>query len=166
MTPAEARQALWELDKYLSSEAVTEIDLQEQIAILIELHSLKSDFSIVYDSFASHIKHLMEQNSVREIVMDSGVEVKCRASTPRKSWDSKSLLATVYDKLQQSSVDMDTGEVVLSTEEIVAKLLDYLQPSYWRVKALQEIGINADNYCEVGESKTQISIYNNKGENI
>ena len=69
----------------------------------------------------------------------------------------------VFERLQQSSVDMDTGEVTLSTEEIVNRILDYVQPSYWRVGALNDLGINADQYCEVGEPKTNIAIYT-KGE--
>ena len=38
------------------------------------------------------------------------------------------------------------------------KLLDYLQPSYWRIKELSKLGINADQYCEVGELKTSIIV--------
>ena len=53
---------------------------------------------------------------------------------------------------------MDTGEVLYSQQEIVAKLLDFVQPSYWRVKELQKIGIDADLYCEVGETKTSIIV--------
>jgi hypothetical protein len=53
---------------------------------------------------------------------------------------------------------MSTGEVVLSTEDLLKKVLDYIQPSYWRVKELSKIGINADNYCEVGDYKTSIIV--------
>jgi hypothetical protein len=33
-----------------------------------------------------------------------------------------------------------------------------VQPSYWRIKELSAIGINADNYCEVDEPKTSIIV--------
>jgi hypothetical protein len=44
------------------------------------------------------------------------------------------------------------------------KLLDYLQPSYWRVGELSKIGLNADNYCETGEPK--VSLIVRKGKNL
>jgi hypothetical protein len=37
-------------------------------------------------------------------------------------------------------------------------MLDFVQPSYWRVKELAKFGINADNYCEVGDYKTNIIV--------
>jgi hypothetical protein len=58
---------------------------------------------------------------------------------------------------------MDTGEVMLTQEELIVKLLDYMQPSYWRVGELNKLGINADNYCETGEPK--VSLIVRKGEN-
>jgi hypothetical protein len=58
----------------------------------------------------------------------------------------------------ESSVDLDTGEVLLSPQEIAVKMLDFVQPSYWRVKELAKFGINADNYCEVGDYKTNIIV--------
>jgi hypothetical protein len=56
------------------------------------------------------------------------------------------------------SVDMDTGEILSTPEEMITKVLDFLQPSYWRIKELQKIGIDADNYCEVKEAKASIIV--------
>jgi hypothetical protein len=56
------------------------------------------------------------------------------------------------------AIDMDTGEVVMSPQEVAERVLDYVQPSYWRIKKLAELGINADNYCELGEPKTSIAV--------
>jgi hypothetical protein len=56
------------------------------------------------------------------------------------------------------SVDMDTGEVVMSAQDMVVKLLDYAAVSYWRVGKLGEIGVNPDSYCEQGDYKTSIII--------
>jgi hypothetical protein len=53
---------------------------------------------------------------------------------------------------------MDTGEIVMSQEDMIANVLDYVQPSYWRIKELQNIGINPDHFCEVGETKTSIIV--------
>jgi len=53
---------------------------------------------------------------------------------------------------------MDTGEVLKSPREIAMDMVTYCAPSYWRVKELNKIGINPDNYCEVGELKTSIIV--------
>jgi hypothetical protein len=42
------------------------------------------------------------------------------------------------------------------------QMLDYLAPSYWRVGKLNEIGLNADLYCEPSEPKTSVIV--RKGE--
>jgi hypothetical protein len=46
----------------------------------------------------------------------------------------------------------------MSPQEVAERVLDYVQPSYWRIKKLAELGINADNYCELGEPKTSIAV--------
>jgi hypothetical protein len=53
---------------------------------------------------------------------------------------------------------MDKGEVIMKSIEIAMKRLDYVLPSYWRIKELSKLGINADQYCEVGELKTSIIV--------
>ena len=64
----------------------------------------------------------------------------------------------VARRLDDISVDMDTGERTMSAQEMVIKVLDYVQPSYWRVKELGKIGISADKFCEVGETKESIIV--------
>jgi hypothetical protein len=41
---------------------------------------------------------------------------------------------------------------------MMIKMLDYCAPSYWRVKELAKIGINADKFCDVSESKESIIV--------
>jgi hypothetical protein len=57
---------------------------------------------------------------------------------------------------------MDTGEVTKSTRQIALEILDYCAPSYWRIKELGKIGVNPDNYCEVGELKTSLIVRKSK----
>jgi hypothetical protein len=56
------------------------------------------------------------------------------------------------------SVDMDTGEVIRTPQEMLAELVKYTGISYWKVKELEKIGINANNYCETGDAKANIII--------
>lgn len=159
LTPKEIRAQLISLDDFLNSEKTLNSELDDALTHLVELNKLKKEISELYESYSVKMVDKMESLNEKEVRLQSGAELKCKSGAPRKSWDSPNLLKAVYSRLRQSSVDMDTGEVELSDEEIVFKLLDYIQPSYWRVGALNELGINADQYCEVGEPKTNIAIY-------
>jgi hypothetical protein len=159
LTPADLRILLVTLDDFLNSKGVLEAPLEEALENLVLLNKAKKEIADIYESFATKMVDRMQEEKSTDIRLQTGVELKCKSGAPRKSWDSENLMKTVYSRLRQSSVDMDTGEVGLSDDEIVIKLLDYFQPSYWRVGALNELGINADQYCEVGEPKTNIAIY-------
>lgn len=147
------------LEDFLNSDGVSEAPLEEALENLVFLNKAKKELADIYDSFAAKMIERMNTEKSTDVKLESGVELKCKSGSPRKSWDNENLMKTVHSRLRQSSVDMDTGEVGLSDDEIVLKLLDYFQPSYWRVGALNELGINADQYCEVGEPKTSIAIY-------
>jgi hypothetical protein len=162
LNPADLSALLIKLDDYLNSEEVQSLPLDEALSQLVALNDAKKELASVYDSYAAKMTHRMQSENSTIITLRSGEEIKCMTGAPRKKWDNENLMSAVYDRIHQSSVDMDTGEVGLSGKEIVIKLLDYLSPSYWRVKALNDIGINADMYCETGESKTNVAIYGSK----
>lgn len=155
------------LDDFLNGDEVAEAELGEALEHLVTLNEAKKEISEIYESFSRKMIDRMASEKSTEMRLDSGVEVKCMASTPRKKWDNENLLSDVYDRIQQSSIDMDTGEVGLTSKEIVIKILDYVSPSYWRVKALDELGINADMYCETSEPKMNVAIFgaNKKRDN-
>ena len=96
------------------------------------------------------------------IVLSSGQQVERRTGADRKAWDHKGLASIVANRIYESSIDMDTGEVLLSPMEMMAKMLDYAAPSYWRVGELGKIGVSADSYCEKSEGKVSISITSKK----
>ena len=124
---------------------------------VVALHSLKNAFGDVYGLFSTQVMNVLQKSNIEEMDAQGG-KIEIKTSSDRKKWDHDKLINEVGRRLIQSSVDMSTGEVVLSTEDLLKKVLDYIQPSYWRVKELSKIGINADNYCEVGDYKTSIIV--------
>lgn len=124
--------------------------------MLVAINRLKAEMGIVYDSLATHVSHIMDQQG--EVQLEDGSKIEKKWASDRKGWQHQELAATVAQRLIQSSVDMDTGEILYTQEQVIAKLLDFVQPSYWRIKELQKIGINADMYCEVGETKSSIIV--------
>jgi hypothetical protein len=150
------KKMITELDSEISEYVKSSPDLTQACEYLAEMNFLKRDFSFVYDTFSyAMIGVLGESESV---VLSSGVEIEKKSAYDRKGWDHKSLGNAVADKLVKMSVDMDTGEVLKTPHEIAVDLLTYCAPSYWRIKELNKIGINPDNYCEVGDLKTNIIV--------
>lgn len=142
-----------ELSEFISSDPTPD----EAADKLVQLHSLKSAIADVYSTFAVKVIEVLQRAQVDELQV-KGSLIEVRNGADRKSWEHERLVSEVSRRLLESSIDMDTGERTLSTEEVIVKILDFVQPSYWRVKELAKIGISADQYCEVGESKTNIII--------
>jgi hypothetical protein len=101
---------------------------------------------------------ISRMGSLPEHTLVDGTVVERRQATARKKWDHLTLAKSVTEKLQQMAIDMDTGETTMSNQEIAVSLLDYVAPSYWRVKKLADLGINADLYCEVTEGGLHLVI--------
>ena len=89
--------------------------------------------------------------------------METKTGQPRKKWDHKGLASVVAKRIHDSSIDMDTGELLKSAEEQIGELLEYASPSYWRVTALRELGIEPDDYCEVQEPITNLIYRSNDG---
>jgi hypothetical protein len=131
-------------------------DRQQMIDALVVLHTIKSEIASIFSEYQASVAPNIPSNE--EIAASNGQLIQKRFSSDRKGWQHKDLLEEVYRKISSMSVDMDTGEVTASPAEIAAQLLDYVQPSYWRIKELSKLGINADHYCEVEDAKVSISI--------
>jgi hypothetical protein len=131
-------------------------DQQLIVDALVIAHAIKADVGLVFQQYQHKIADKLPSND--EIFASNGQSIEKRMSNDRKGWQHEDLIREVHKRLTDSAVDMDTGEVVMSAREIALKILDFVQPSYWRIKELNKLGINADDYCEVGESKASISI--------
>lgn len=154
------KKRLLELYDNVSQLDTESTDLHQACAILVEISLMKSEMGLIYEEMSNRVQQMMKQEEI--IDLDSGYTVERRWSKPRKAWQHKELGSIVANRIKQSSIDLDTGEVTLSPEEMITKMLDFVQPSYWRVGALSEIGISADEYCETGDPVEKISIRNNK----
>jgi len=149
-----------DLDRDLNEFVKSGITAEEACLILSELNFLKRDLSLVYDGYANEVLAVMGNED--SFLLPNGSEVERKSGFDRKGWRHRDLGAEVVDKIVSMSVDMDTGEITKSTKDIALEILDYCAPSYWRVKELGKIGINPDNYCEVGDLKTSLIVRKSK----
>lgn len=153
---ANAQKAMSDIDAAISALIDSGETSEEACAKLVDVHRLKGDMSIIYDSAASVVADIMKD--LAEVSLDNGMRIEKKTASARKTWQHKDLASVVSKRIVESSMDMETGEVVVTPEQMIQNMLVYVQPSYWRVKELSAIGINADQYCEVDEPKTSIIV--------
>lgn len=154
---ASVMKTLLDLDEQLNLFADSEPTPEELGSAIIDLHALKGGLADIYGTFSATAISLFKKQNIEDLPMGAS-QIEIRTASDRKKWEHGKLANEVSRRLVSSSVDMDTGEVLMSTDEVITKLLDYIQPSYWRIKELAKLGINADHYCEVGDYKTNIII--------
>lgn len=148
--------ALSNLNKELTEYIDSNPDIDEAAEGLAKLNFAKRELSVIYDSFAHSVGNLMGSSGMIETA--SGITIEKKTAADRKKWRHPELATRVAERLSEMSVDMDTGEVVMSAQDMVVKLLDYAAVSYWRVGKLGEIGVNPDSYCEQGDYKISIIV--------
>lgn len=133
-----------------------ELSLQEACNILVDLSEMKTSMALIYEEMLKKVSEMMEEEPL--INLDSGHTIEKKWSKDRRGWRHKELAELVATRVSQMSIDMDTGERTMTHEEVARKMLDFLQPSYWKVTALNDIGVSADEYCNVGESKASVIV--------
>lgn len=149
-------KSLLDLDSSISEFSKSNPALEDACMALSALNRIKADFGVVYEQLAKIVSDLM--GDIPEVMLQDGSKIEKRSASDRKSWMHQDLAREVAKRLNDMSIDMSTGEKTMTSEEMVVKVLDFVQPSYWRVKALGEIGITADKFCEVSEAKESIIV--------
>lgn len=151
------QQLLLDLDKQITTNASDpNWDAQTISETFFQLDSFKGQLSIIIKSLESI---LIEKMADKEAIsLDSGAILVKEWSKSRKAWQHKDLASAVAERIETMAIDMDTGERTMTTSEMIQAILDYVQPSYWRVGALSNIGLNADSFCEASDPQPKIRI--------
>ena len=137
------------------SEDLKSGDVDSVADSLIALDKAKREISELLEKTKECFVELSGENPEYEF---GSFTLEKKSGSPRKSWDHENLAQIVSNRIIDLSINMDTGEVTKSPTEMVSEILAYCGISYWRVKELSKIGINADQYCEVGDPKTNVII--------
>ena len=121
-----------------------------------DVHQIKTDISGIFDYLSKMVVKTL--GDVPEVILSDGTKVEQRAGSTRKAWNHEALAKNVASRINDMAVDMNSGEIVMSPQDMIVKVLDYAAVSYWRVKELSKIGISADTFCEVTEAEPNIII--------
>ena len=156
------RQSLMKLSDLIGALRKDDVSVEQLGDIVAQFNQFKADISLLYNELLSVMGQRMGDADM--VVLESGATIERKFAKDRKGWQHKDLAAAVADRIDQMSIDMNTGERLLSAREVAEKMLDFVQPSYWRVGALDKIGISADEFCESGETKESIVLRKPKGD--
>lgn len=141
---------------HVSSLKDQEVDQQLACNLLVSISQMKSGLAEVYSEMEKIVITLVsDRDPVRAY---DGSVIEKMYDKSRKAWQHKTIANVVADRIQRMAVDLDTGEVMMSTHDMITKLLDFAGVSYWKVTSLKDIGIDADDYCEAGESTPKITV--------
>lgn len=134
----------------------TPLESMDDLALaLIAIDEMRTECTVVRDFAEQRVVDAMDELPEMEV---SGAVLTKRRSDSRKAWSHKELISDLATRLVQSSVDFETGEMQKSTEELITEVLDFAGVSYWKVKALNSVGLSVDDYCEVTEGSMKIRI--------
>ncbi len=155
---------LRELEKALdlaSEDHIEDINLAAEV--MVQLNLAKASLRESYERYEAEMAYVMEARREELMEIDGGFTLERTQGADRKQWDHQRLGKVVADRIIESSVDMDTGEVLMSQKEMIVALLQYAAPSYWRVKQLNKLGLSANKYCKVEDGKISVVIRKPKG---
>lgn len=135
----------------------------EAIEELRAINGIKATIRDLYADYEQIVAHSMEEVTYGIELPDGYVAERMEAS-PRKKWQHKELGAEVARRIVDQAIDMETGEITLSRTEIAERMLQFAAPSYWRIKELKKLAIEADKYCDFGDPKISVVVRQPKGK--
>ncbi len=155
------REKVKELEALVLAYTDGSPDINEAAQALLQLNLAKRDVGAAYDSLSFAFGNLIGDE--KELQLGNGAVIEKKVSYERRAWQHKDLARAVADKLVKKSVDVETGEVLQDTKQLIVEALGCAGISYWKVTEVAGLGINVDNYCESGQLKTSIIV--RKGAN-
>jgi len=155
-------RAIRRLDQELmllaEEELAGRIDVNRASELLVAANIAKANLTERYKEIEKLTAESMKGANREKIKLPSGIQLEYNRSRSRSKWKHQDLAKEVARRIAEKRVDFDTGEVLMSDQQMIEELLRYASPGYWRVKELMGIGINADDYSDAGEMKTTVIV--------
>jgi hypothetical protein len=152
--------ALEEVDRELillsEEDPISRDDAERVSESLVTLNVFRSNLADTYKAIEGITLGVL--GDFEDLTLPSGIKLEKKVGRSRSKWQHRDLAREVARRVVDRSVDHDTGEMLMSTQEVAESMLKYAAPAYWRIKELQKIGINADKYSDPGELKESIAV--------
>jgi hypothetical protein len=137
--------------------AVGDTEPEALAFILAAIRDARADLAVVYGDVERRLLETM--GSTKRFTVEGLGEVEQRRSNKRNEWANQDLTQVVVARaLDERKIDLETGEVLESEAQAVARVMsDCARPS-WRVTALKSRGIDPDEFCHVEWGATSITL--------
>lgn len=145
---------------HLSSDGLQHASTEDLLQLASDLHLVKAYVSELFNELQTIVTDHIG-NMVNPVSVD-GATIEIKSGSPRKTWDHQSLINDVSKRIVDSSIDLNTGEVTKTPVQMIREALEFAGISYWKVTKLKELHLDADEYCDVGESKKSLVIRRDK----
>lgn len=127
--------------------------------LLKQLRNITKQLGYSDDSIVSVLSQRGELKKKGDMVPINGAVMERKVGSPRKKWDTPSLINVVVEKIIEEAIDPETGAIEVPPMMLLRRAFDYVGISYWKVKELEKIGVNADRYCEKEPGISRIVIW-------
>lgn len=142
--------------KLLRLAAEEDHNPEEWAEVLARFNGIKGSVRESYSELETIVAKMLDFD--RPIELPDGTIVERRSSSTRKAWKHSEIADLVSERIVESSIDFETGELTRSFPEMVRELLKYAGVQYWKVKPLAELGIDVSDYCETETKDDTASI--------
>jgi hypothetical protein len=143
--------AAWAFDSH-----IRRVDLSEQdVATLVSVLDAVRDLGYTLKSIDESVVEALT-DKVGDPVSVDGVVAEVKWSKPRKQWENERLAPLVSEEIIAKAIDPETGTLTVPVSQLIPQLLQYVGVSYWKVTALKALGLNPDEFCEVGKAKPSV----------
>lgn len=112
---------------------------------------LRSALSALRDLDAALVRHIYVNGEHGDVQVEGLPVAKVTRARDRKAWEHRPLAQAVLDAHLT-----ERGFEQPDPWEAITWVLDAAGVSYWKVTALRELGIDADQYCETTPGKPQV----------
>jgi len=150
-----------ELDNALYEDSKTkDFSNPDALQDISDMHLVKAEvarlFAVMQDQAVEAVGYTAAPISVE------GASIEIKSGSSRKAWDHASLAKDVAQRIYESAIDIDTGEIKKNPKQMMEEMLKYGAVSYWRVTALKDLNIDPDEYCEVSPPKSSVIVRRQK----
>ena len=151
-------EELVEISAEIRTPEVRDTMMEEDVAHMLVLIDVCSKrIKATKENLDAALNVILPQDTPVEI-SDLDVSIEKRISAPKKNWDHEGLLSVAIEAILERERDPLDGTINTPYPVLMAEIFRYAAVSYWRVKPLKELGVNANDFCELGDRKVSFQI--------
>ncbi len=145
--------AIWDFDTKFRGGNPKDLDVTSLVSMLDAVRDMTNTLKSVDERLVEVLTAKMGD----PIAVD-GVVAEVKWGKPRKQWETEQLASLVSEEIIARAIDPETGALETPVSQLIQQLLQFVGVSYWKVTALKALGIDPDQYCEVGPAKASVQL--------